>query len=170
MNHTKKFLAGVVGIFATSAAFGGPNESASLSATIDAGALEIVATSLSGTYNPVGGAVEITGSVQADALAFNIDGIEIDDLDGNGSGWVLAATPDANLTDGVNNLPLGTVGGFNNPSDAGNTTVDSANQITYNSGTGIDGYTIDYDVAYTVPAYTDAGTYTGVVAFAITSL
>ncbi|MDQ8202041.1 hypothetical protein [Pelagicoccus sp. SDUM812003] len=170
MKNLKKLLAGIAGVATATAAFGGANESASLSATIDAGALEIVASSLSGTYSPVGGAVTITGAEQADALVFNIDGITVDDLDGNGSGWVLSATPAANLTDGSNNLPLGTTAGFNNPSDSGNTTIDSANQITYGSGTGIEGYTVDYDVAYTVPAYTDAGSYTGVVAFAITSL
>ncbi len=170
MKHIKSLFAGAAGLLVTSAAFAGANESASLSASITAGTLEIVAGSLSGTVAPTGGSVAITGVEQTDALAFAIDGITIDDLDGNGSGWVLTATPAANLVNGSNNLPLGTTGGFNNASDAGNTTIDSANQITYNSGAGIDDYTIDYDVAYTVPALVEAGTYTGVVAFAITSL
>lgn len=170
MKYIKTLIASAAGAFAGVGLLAGPNESASLSATISAGNLEIVASSLTGTYSPVGGAVSITGTEQTDALVFNIDAIEIDDLDGSGTGWVLSATPDANLTDGSNNLPLGTVAGFNNPSDAGNTTVDNANQITYGSGAGIDGYTVDYDLAYTVPAFTDAGSYSGVVAFAITSL
>ncbi len=169
MKNVKPILAGIAGTIAASSMFGGANENASLSATVSAGALEIVASSLSGTYNPVGGAVTITGSTQTDALVFNIDSIEIDDLDGSGTGWTLTATPAANLVNGGNNLPLGTTAGFNNASDSGNTTVDNANQITYTSGTGVDGYTIDYDVAYTVPAFVDAGTYTGVVAFAITT-
>lgn len=170
MKHTKLLIAGAAGLLSSTTLFGAANESASLSATIGAGALEIVASSLSGTYAPTGGAVTITGTAQTDALAFAIDAIQINDLDGSGTGWVLTATPDANLTDGANNLPLGTVAGFNNPSDVANTTVDTANQITYGSGVGIEGYTVDYDLAYTVPAFTDAGTYTGVVAFAITSL
>ncbi|EDY81188.1 hypothetical protein VDG1235_805 [Verrucomicrobiia bacterium DG1235] len=170
MNNIKSLFAGAAGLLATTVAFAGANESANLSAVIGAGSLEIVASSLTGPYAPVGGAVSITGVTQADALAFEIDGITIDDLDGNGSGWVLTATPAANLTDGSNNLPIGTTGGFNNPSDAAPTTVDNANQVTYSSGAGVDDYTLDYDVAYTIPAFTDAGTYTGVVAFAITSL
>lgn len=170
MKNIKTLFAGAAGLIATSAAFAGPNEDANLSATISAGTLEIVASSLSGTYAPVGGAVSITGVLQSDALAFEINDIEINDLDGSGTGWTLSATPAANLVNGSNNLPLGTTGGFNNPSDVPNTTVDNANQITYGSGTGVVGYTVDYDVAYSVPALVDTGTYTGVVNFSISSL
>lgn len=170
MKNIKNLLVGTAGLIATSAAFAGANESASLSATIGAGTLEIVASSLAGTYTPVGGAVVITGAQQIDALDFEINGIQIRDLDGNGSGFTLTATPDANLTNGAINLPLGTVGGFNGSSNPGSTTIVNANQLTYNSGTGTSNYTIDYDLAYTVPALAEAGTYTGVVAFAITSL
>lgn len=169
MKNIKSLFAGAAGLVATSAAFAGANESASLSAVIGAGTLEIVASSLSGTYTP-GSAVSITGATQTDALEFEINGITIKDLDGNGSGFTLTANPDANLSNGTINLPLGTVGGFNNPSNPGSTTIDNSNQITYNSGAGVNGYTIDYDLDYTVPALAEADTYTGVVAFAITSL
>lgn len=167
MNNIKKIVAGVAGILATTTVFGGPNESATLNAVVSAGALEIDATSISGTHSPVGGAVSLTGTLQSDALVFNIDGITINDLNGDGLGWILTATPAANLTSGGDSLPIGTTAGFNNASDAVNTTVDTANQITYGSGTGIAGYTIDYDVAYDVPALVGAGTYAGTVAFAI---
>lgn len=170
MKNIKTLFAGAAGLIATSAALAGANESANLSATISAGTLEIVASSLSGTYTPVGGAVAITGATQTDALDFEINGITIRDLDGNGSGFTLTANADVALTNGTINLPRGTVGGFNGSSNPGSTTVDTPNQITYNSGSGVNGYTIDYDVAYTVPALAEAGTYTGVVAFAITSL
>ncbi len=169
MKNIKSLFAGAAGLALTSVAFAGPSEDASLSATIGAGSLEIVAASISGTHVPTGGAVSITGADQVDALTFSIEDIEVNDLDGSGTGWSLTATPPANLVNGANNLPLGTTAGFNTPSDAPNTTIDSANQITYGSGSGVVGYTVDYDVAYTVPALVDNGTYTGVVTFAVSS-
>lgn len=167
MNNIKKLIAGAAGILAATTAFGGANESATLNAVVSAGTLEIVPSSIASTFSPAGGAVTLTGALQSDALAFNIDGITINDLNGDGQGWILSATPAANLTFGGDNLPLGTTGGFNNASDSGNTTVDTVNQVTYGSGAGIAGYTIDYDVSYDVPALVGAGTYAGVVAFAI---
>lgn len=146
----------------------GPNETATLSASITAGGLEIVPASVTGPWTANGGAsVAITGSTQTDALQFNLNGITINDLNGDGLGWILTATPAANLTKGPDNLPLGTTGGFNNPSDIGNTTVDNANQITYGSGAGVVGYTVDYGVAYTVPALVGSGSYSGTVQFAV---
>ncbi len=145
----------------------GLNETAVLNASISAGGLEIVPSSVTGPHNNVEGSVAITGSLQTDALTFNINGITINDLNGDGTGWVLSASPAANLVSGANNLPLGTTGGFNNPSDLGNTQVDSVNQITYLSGSGVVGYTVDYDVAYNIPALVSAGSYTGSVAFVL---
>ena len=146
----------------------GLNETATLSASITAGGLEIVPASVTGPWAANGGAaVAITGSNQSDALQFNIDGITINDLNGDGQGWVLTASPAANLTNGPDNLPLGTTSGFNNPSDLGNTTVDTVNQVTYGSGAGVVGYTIDYDVAYDVPALVAAGSYSGTVQFVL---
>ena len=169
MKNITKLFVGAAGLFAASSLLAGPNENASLQATINAGVLTIVPGSVAGTHTPVGGAVTITGLLQEDALLFNINGVQINDLNGDGLGFVLTAAPDSNLVFGANNLPLGTVSGFNNPSDVANTTVDTANQITYGSGSGVAGYTIDYDVAYDVPALVDAGNYTGVIAFAVTA-
>ncbi len=167
MKTFKTLLAGATGIFAAATLFGGTNEDATLNATITSGVLEIDPTSVSGPHSPVGGSVALTGALQTDALQYNLNGITINDLNGDGQGWRLTATPDANLTDGTDNLPLGTTAGFHNPSDAANTTVDTVNQVTYSGTTGIAGYTIDYDVAYNVPALVGAGAYSGIVAFAI---
>lgn len=167
MKNLKALLVGAAGIAVSATVFGGANESANLSVTIAAGALEIDPASIAGTHAPVtGAALSITGAAQVDAIVFNIDGIAINDLNGDDLGWVLTAVP-GDLANGADEITVGTTAGFNNPSDAGNTTIDNANQVTYTSGTGISGYTIDYDVAYTVPAFTAAGTYTGTVAFAI---
>ena len=166
MNNIKRMLAGTAGLFIASVLVGGPNENASLQAVVNAGALEITPASVSGTFNPVGGAVTVTAAAQTDALLFNVDGITINDLNGDGLGWQLTATPPATLASGGNTLPIGTNAGFNNPSDAPNSTV-LANTVTYTLTTGVSGYTIDYDVAYTVPALAAAGTYTGTIAFAV---
>ncbi len=170
MNNIKPMLAGVTGIFAASLALGAANEDATLNATITAGALEIEAASVNGPWAPAGGAVSVTGANQADALQFNIDGITINDLNGDGLGWVLTASPDATLSDGSNTLARGTVGGFNNASNGGavvSTVGTTGDTLTYASGTGVSGLTVDYDVAYDVPALATAGSYSGVVAFAI---
>ena len=76
------------------------------------------------------------------------------------------AAPAAALTDGTDNLPLGTTGGYNNPSDVANSTV-ITNQVTYTATAGVVGYTVDYDVAYDVPALVGSGSYTGTVAFVL---
>lgn len=170
MKNIKLILAGASGLLLSSAAFAAANEDASLSATIAAGALEIVPASVNGPWAPAAGAVTITGANQADALVFNIDGIAINDLNGDGLGWVLSAVPDATLANGGSTLPRGTVGGFNNPSAGGtvvSTTTTAGDTLTYASGAGVAGLTIDYDVSYDVPAFATAGNYTGVVAFAI---
>lgn len=149
----------------------GLNETATLNASITTGGLEIVPASVTGPWDANGGAsVAITGVQQDDALQFEVIGITVNDLDGNGQGWTLSATPAANLVFAGNNLPLGTQDGFNDPSDAPSTTGLNTNSITYGPGTGVVGYTVDYDVSYTVPALVPAGSYTGTVAFALVSL
>lgn len=166
MKKVNLILAGLAGITLASSAFAGANESANLSVSIGAGALEIVATSIDGTHTPTSGSITSTSAIQTDAITFAIDGITINDLNGDGLGWRLTASP-GNLTFGSSTLSVGTTTGFNNPSDVANTTVDSANQITFSEAAGVSGYTIDYDIAYTVPAFAEAGAYTGSIAFSV---
>ena len=148
----------------------GLEESATLNADITTGGLEIVPASVNQTFTPVGGAVSITGQLQEDALQFQIDNVTINDLDGNGSGWTLTASPALTLVNGPDTLPLGTQDGFNNPSDDPNTSGEGTNTVTYSAGGGVVGYTIDYDVAYDVPALVPAGQYSGTVTFTLASL
>lgn len=164
LNH--KLLAALLACASATSLVAGPNESASLTATVSAGVLEIVPASVNGPWNPTSGAVTVTGSAQTDAVTFEINGITIDDLNGDGLGWNLTATP-GNLTNGSSTMTVGTVAGFNNPSVGASTTINNANSVTYTSGTGVDDYTIDYDIAYTVPAFATAGAYTGTIAFAV---
>lgn len=167
MKTLKTLIAASVSLGFASMLQAGLNESATLNASITSGALEIVPASVTGPWAANGGgSVAVTGSVQSDALAFNIDGITINDLNGDGLGWILTAAPAAALTDGTDNLPLGTTGGYNNPSDVANSTV-ITNQVTYTATAGVVGYTVDYDVAYDVPALVGSGSYTGTVAFVL---
>ena len=140
MKTIKTIIATSIAISFASLLRAGLDETATLNASISAGELEIIPASVTGPHQANGGAaVALTGSLQSDALQFNIDSITINDLNGDGLGWILTASPSANLTNGPDNLPLGTTGGFNNPSDSINTTVDTVNQITYGSGAGVVG-------------------------------
>ncbi len=161
----KTLIAASVSLGFASMLHAGPNESANLTASITSGALEIVPASVTGPWAANGGgSVAVTGSTQIDALVFEIDGITINDLNGDGLGWTLSATPVPALTDGTDNLPIGTTAGFNNPSDIANSTV-TPNLVTYTETDGVVGYTINYDVAYDVPALVGSGSYTGTIAF-----
>lgn len=166
MKFHHKILAALLACSSATALVAAQNENASLTATVTAGALEIVQSSVAGPWSPTSGAVSVTGSAQVDAVTFAIDGITINDLNGDGLGWHLSATP-GNLTNGGSTMTVGTTAGFNNPSVAGSTTIDDANNVTYTATSGVAGYTIDYDIAYTVPAFAAAGTYTGTIAFAV---
>lgn len=166
MKNVKQLLAGIAGIFLSVAAFGqADSASATLSGVVNAGSLEIV-SGVSGTVTNTG-TVTVTGSLQSDAIEFNVDSITVNDLDGNGAGFYLRALPPSTIANSgaTASLSLGTPGGFNNSSDSGNTTVSTNtttnDTATYNSGTGVDGLTIDYDVSYDVPAFATADTYTG---------
>ena len=109
----------------------GLNETATLNASVSTGGLEIVPASFTGPWSPIGGAISVTGAFQPDTLQFEINGISINDLDGNGQGWTLTATPAANLVNGPDNPPLGTQAGFNDPSDDPNKTGEGTNIVTY---------------------------------------
>lgn len=55
------------------------------------------------------------------------------------------------------------------PSDPDNSQIESANSVLFTSGFGTSNYTIDYQVAYDVPAFAEVGEYTGVIVFTITA-
>lgn len=148
--------------------FAGGQESASLVATINPGPLEIVPPSVVGPFNPSGEAVTVSGVDQVDALQFQITGIAVNDFNGDGRGWRITATP-GDLTAGESVIPVGTISGFSNASDPEHTTLLDPQTGVFTLGNGVAGFTIDFGIAYTVPAYTAAGTYTGAIVFAVTA-
>lgn len=159
-----------LGVFtlAASVAFAGADESASLVATIEPGPLEIVPPTVTGPFSPSGEAVSVSNVDQPDALQFHIAGIAVNDLNGDGRGWRITATP-GNLSFGGAVIPVGTVGGFQNASDPDHTTIVDPTTGVFSLGSGVEGFTIDFQIAYTVPAFAAAGTYTGAVVFAVTA-
>lgn len=150
----------------TSSLHSGANEEASLQVTVNPGSLEIAPSSVLGPFTPTSGAVSVTSAQQVDAVAFQIPDIVVNDLNGDGLGWRLTATP-GNLTNGSASLPVGTVGGFVNPSDSDNATIEDPNSILFTSGDGVANFTIDYQLSYDIPAFAEVGEYTGSVVFSI---
>ncbi len=143
-------------------------EDARLIATINPGALEIMPASLATEFSPIQANITLTGAAQSDAITFNISDIEINDLNGDGLGWKLSAVPYVlSHTSNGSTLPIGTVKGFQNPSDVTNSLVESPDELIYLSGTGIANYQVDYEISYTIPVTASAGGYTGVIVFNI---
>lgn len=144
----------------------GTIEEAKLQVTVIPGTLEIVPSSVSGPFTPTSGAVVVSSERQTDAVTFQIPDIVVNDLNGDGLGWRLSAAP-GNLLNGSATLPLGTVAGFVNPSQAESSLIESVNSVVFTSGLGTSEYSIDYQVAYDVPAFAEVGDYSGVVIFTI---
>ena len=146
---------------------------ASLEATVLPGELTIVPSTVNGPWTPLTGSGISTGSEQIDAVRFLLYDIRILDLNTDGLGFRLTATPGELTTPGSNQpqrrtMTIGTVPGFQNPSDAVNTTIIDANTIVYGSSAGVS-LDIDYEIFYTIPRLAWLGTYTGTIAFAVTA-
>lgn len=140
------------------------NKSAQMSAVIQAGALEIVPSSLERTFTPTNSNFQVTAELQKNAINFLIDSITINDLNGDGRGWQLRARTSP-LTNGDSSLPVGQVKGFKNPSIPRFTRLRRPTVINYNDPRGVENYKIDFDVSYDIPALADSGTYKGEVTF-----
>lgn len=146
----------------------GAIEEASLQVTVIPGTLEIAPSSVNGLFTPTSGAVVVTSAQQRDAVVFQIPDIRVDDLNGDGLGWRLTAAP-GTLSNGTAILPLGSAARFANPSAPDATSFDSSNSVVFTSGLGAANYTIDYQVAYDVPAFAEVGDYTGSIVFTISA-
>lgn len=141
-------------------------DDATVEVVIDPGTLAL--SNVTGQTTTQGGAIEVTGSTQTASVT--LSGIGVSDLDGNGLGWDLAATPPATITDGSTTLNVGTgYTGFNNASDSTHLNTTDANNVDWTDGAGVDGWTIDYTVTYDVPAFPTAGTYTGTLTITVTT-
>jgi len=139
-----------------------------LSVQIQAGTLNFVPTTVNRVFTPVSGSAASTSELQVDAIRFEVNGIEINDLNGDGQGFVLQITPENLSHPSTFVLPIGTVDGLHNPSDPANVTL-GQNSLSYNSGDGIEGFKVDYDIAYDIPAFSPPGTYTGNIRFTLTA-
>ncbi|MBK1879824.1 hypothetical protein [Pelagicoccus mobilis] len=168
MFFKRKSLVCALSVAISSSLKSGAIEEARLQVTVNPGTLEIAPSSVSGPFTPTSGAVVVTSAKQADAVSFQIPDIVVNDLNGDGLGWRLSAAPGL-LSNGSATLSVGSVAGFANPSDQNNTLIESANSVVYTSGLGTSNFTIDYQLAYDVPAFADVGEYTGVVVFTITA-
>ncbi len=168
MFFKRKSLVYALSVAISSSLQSGAIEEASLQVTVNPGTLEIAPSSVSGPFTPTGGAVVVTSAKQVDAVTFRIPDIIVNDLNGDGLGWRLNAAP-GNLFNGPATLPLGSVAGFVNPSDADNTLIESSNSVVFTSGAGASEYKIDYQVAYDVPAFAEVGEYSGTIVFTITA-
>ena len=168
MFFKRKSLVYALSIAFSSSLKSGAIEEARLQVTVNPGSLEIAPSSVSGPFTPTSGAVVVTNAKQIDAVSFQIPDIVVNDLNGDGLGWRLNAAPGL-LSNGSSTLSVGSVAGFVNPSDTGNTVIESANSVVFTSGTGTSNYTIDYHLSYDVPAFADVGEYSGVVVFTITA-
>lgn len=166
MLSSRKSLVCLGSIALSSSLHPGAVEEAALQVTVNPGALEIAPSSVNGPFTPAHGAVGLTGADQADAVTFQIAAIQINDLNGDGQGWRITATPSV-LSKGAHALPVGSVVGFTNASDPDHTTIESPTSALFSSGAGTSNYTIDFEVAYDLPAYSAAGEYTGSIAFTI---
>ncbi|MDQ8202042.1 hypothetical protein [Pelagicoccus sp. SDUM812003] len=144
----------------------GSVEEATLQVTVNPGVLEIAPSSVNGPFTPTSGAVSVTSADQADAVTFQIPDILVNDLNGDGLGWRLTAAP-GNLSNGSLTLPIGTIAGFQNPSDLSGTSIEDPNAVVFSSGSGIANFTIDYHISYDVPAYAEVGEYSGAIVFTI---
>lgn len=144
--------------------YAGPNEGARLVSEVSAGPLEINMEFAELEYALNRDRVEVID--QVDAVWFTVTGIVVTDLNGDGRGWRLSASP-APLVYGSHLLPVGSVAGFVDFDDLyGVSTVASGDLVSLRSG-GVVGFETDYSVSYTVPAFAPEGTYQGVVSFSI---
>lgn len=142
----------------------GEQELAALHAQVLPGPLEIETDSVELAYSVSGysvGAVE-----QSDAVRFHIAGLVVNDLNQDELGWRLTAHPEP-LVNGDHALPLGNYTGFTGFAERADLYSPSRDELVFLSGQGVAGLVTDYDVAFTIPAFAPAGTYSGIVTFSI---
>ena len=152
------------GLMAAGALRAGPNESASLAATVMAGPLEIGTSSVDLAYSVSGFSVGATE--QRDAVAFLIEGLVVNDLNQDGLGWRLTANPEALAREGWT-LPLGDYAGFSGYEALPGLSQPDRDELVCVDGGGVAGFRCDYAVSYHIPAFAAAGVYSGTVRFSI---
>ena len=157
-------LSGMVSLACLGLAWGSKEESARLQALVLPGALEIE-TNVARLSHVVDSA-SVSGVAQANAVSFEINGLIVNDLNGDGRGWRLTATPEE-LSNGSDRLTLGAYVGFRNFGSLVGLRTVSPDVLVSQSSEGVFGLETDYHISYNVPAFASPGVYEGTVRFAI---
>lgn len=146
---------------------------ARLNAAIAPGALEIITGDTVELRTVLGFEHAGAERYQADAVSFLVDGITVNDLNGDGRGFRLSASaePLTHREDGVEAmLPVGTVRGFRNPNAGAGMVLVEPSVVLYERGEGIAGFEIDYEIAFDVPERSPEGLYLGLLQLELSAL
>lgn len=144
--------------------FAEKNENAQLRAEVQAGPLEVSLESAKFEYLVESGNTRSVDEV--DAVLFTVAGLVVNDLNGDGMGWRLTASPEP-LTSGAHLLPVGSVSEFVGFDRLDGISTNGQGQLVSSQSSGIANFVTDYSVSYTLPASTPAGNYRGAVSFSI---
>lgn len=135
---------------------------ARLSAMLEAGALEVTTGEVIELDTFVGDDLAGSASDLLDAVSFMLEGITVNDLNGDGRGFLLRALAQPLAFDGSDAvLPVGTVAGFRDPSESDGVVFASPSELRYERGEGVVGFEVDYEIAYDVPEQSPVGRYRG---------
>lgn len=148
-------------------------EMARLVAGVQAGALEVTTGDTVELETYVGDELTDFENDVPDAVSFVLEGITVNDLNGDGRGFVLRAFSEPLVfASGWSNtvLPVGTVVGFRNPSENDRVVFASPNELRYEDGGGVFEFQVDYEIAYDVPQSSPVGLYLGELKLELSAL
>lgn len=146
---------------------------ARLSAMVQAGNLEVTTGGTIELDAYVGAELGSSESDLSDAVSFELEGITVNDLNGDGKGFILRAQAEPlAFASGVSNafLPIGTIEGFRNPSESDSVVLAFPNELRYERGDGVVGFQVDYKIAYDVPPSSPDGLYRGKLRLELSAL
>jgi|GEM_PF-2107698 len=144
-----------------------------LNVSLEPGPLEIASQSRVIVETNIDSAPYANGKLRKDFVTFVVEEILVNDLNGDGTGWTLAAYPEAlrlQSNAATHELPIGTIDGFQNASHAEKTEIESTNRLTFNDGNGVVEFTIDYQISYDLPSFSPPGLYRGEIRFELNAL
>ncbi len=142
----------------------GSSEPAGLTAVVLPGPLEIETRFAELALAVTGPSV--SDRPQENAVQFAIEDLVINDLNQDGLGWRLTASPQP-LRNGNSILPLGEYAGFGAFEAPADIVSPSPDELVSLSASGVAGLRARYQVNFDVPAFAPAGVYRGVVTFSI---
>ncbi len=173
---TRRFALGCIGIFLAlpwAALAADLQGVARLSAMVQAGTLEITTGGTIELDAYVGAELGASESDLSDVVSFVLEGITVNDLNGDGKGFILRAHAEPLVfASEVSKafLPVGTIEGFRNPSESDSVVFASPNELRYERGDGVVGFQVDYKIAYDVPLSCPDGLYRGKLRLELSAL